>query len=163
MTNNIRFVFTDVGQLSNLQGSWSAEGTGVGLPQADVLLVNQPFVTMETESRDTDGEENIVYLWNEQTSFSWFWNKTFGLGFAIWDLDQEMIPLFICVGIFILSFILAHFWPSVTFSRLHSTNFGPCVRWDLSSGWLAVFCFIAWSLQWLNQVRQFLHTFTHTY
>ncbi|XDV20609.1 hypothetical protein PO909_025911, partial [Leuciscus waleckii] len=52
----------DVGQLSHLQESWSAEGTGVGLPQADVLLVNQPFVTMETESRDTDGEENIVYL-----------------------------------------------------------------------------------------------------
>lgn len=64
MTNNIRSVFTDVGQLSNLQESWSAEGTGVGLPQADVLLDNQPFVTMETESRDTDGEENIVYLWN---------------------------------------------------------------------------------------------------
>ncbi|XP_056097369.1 rho guanine nucleotide exchange factor 28 isoform X3 [Rhinichthys klamathensis goyatoka] len=52
----------DVGQLSHLQESWSAEGTGMGLPQADVLLVNQPFVTMETENRDTDGEENIVYL-----------------------------------------------------------------------------------------------------
>ncbi|KAK7164693.1 hypothetical protein R3I94_003164 [Phoxinus phoxinus] len=52
----------DVGQLGHLQESWSAEGTGVGLPQADVLLVNQPFVTMETENRDTDGEENIVYL-----------------------------------------------------------------------------------------------------
>lgn len=52
----------DVGQLSHLLESWSAEGTGVGLPQADVLLVNQPFVTMETENRDTDGEENIVYL-----------------------------------------------------------------------------------------------------
>uniref|UniRef100_A0A8C1EPD2 Rho guanine nucleotide exchange factor 28 n=1 Tax=Cyprinus carpio carpio TaxID=630221 RepID=A0A8C1EPD2_CYPCA len=36
--------------------------TGAGLHQADVLLVNQPFVTMETENRDTDGEENIVYL-----------------------------------------------------------------------------------------------------
>ncbi|XP_077087194.1 rho guanine nucleotide exchange factor 28 isoform X4 [Siphateles boraxobius] len=52
----------DVGQLSHLRESWSAEGTGMGLPQADVLLVNQPFVTMETENRDTDGEENIVYL-----------------------------------------------------------------------------------------------------
>ncbi|XP_039505926.1 rho guanine nucleotide exchange factor 28 isoform X2 [Pimephales promelas] len=52
----------DVGQLSHLQESWSVEGTGVGLPQADVLLVNQPFVTMETENRDTEGEENIVYL-----------------------------------------------------------------------------------------------------
>ncbi|KAK7173263.1 hypothetical protein R3I93_003163 [Phoxinus phoxinus] len=52
----------DVGQLGHLQESWSAEGTGVGLPQADVLLLNQPFVTMETENRDTDGEENIVYL-----------------------------------------------------------------------------------------------------
>uniref|UniRef100_A0A8C1U4L3 Rho guanine nucleotide exchange factor (GEF) 28a n=1 Tax=Cyprinus carpio TaxID=7962 RepID=A0A8C1U4L3_CYPCA len=36
--------------------------TGAGLHQSDVLLVNQPFVTMETENRDTDGEENIVYL-----------------------------------------------------------------------------------------------------
>jgi len=62
ITYNIRFVFTDVGQLSHLQESWSVEGTGVGLPQADVLLVNQPFVTMETENRDTEGEENIVYL-----------------------------------------------------------------------------------------------------
>ncbi|XP_067294714.1 rho guanine nucleotide exchange factor 28 isoform X2 [Pseudorasbora parva] len=52
----------DVGQLSHVQESWLAEGTGVGLPQADVLLVSQPFVTMETENRDTDGEENIVYL-----------------------------------------------------------------------------------------------------
>uniref|UniRef100_A0A9J7YGM7 Rho guanine nucleotide exchange factor 28 n=1 Tax=Cyprinus carpio carpio TaxID=630221 RepID=A0A9J7YGM7_CYPCA len=52
----------DVGQLSYVQDSWSAGVTGAGLHQADVLLVNQPFVTMETENRDTDGEENIVYL-----------------------------------------------------------------------------------------------------
>uniref|UniRef100_A0A673NQ10 Rho guanine nucleotide exchange factor 28-like n=1 Tax=Sinocyclocheilus rhinocerous TaxID=307959 RepID=A0A673NQ10_9TELE len=38
------------------------EITAAGLHEADVLLVNQPFVTMETENRDTDGEENIVYL-----------------------------------------------------------------------------------------------------
>uniref|UniRef100_A0A672QK59 Rho guanine nucleotide exchange factor 28-like n=1 Tax=Sinocyclocheilus grahami TaxID=75366 RepID=A0A672QK59_SINGR len=42
--------------------SWSAGVTEAGLHQANVLLVNQPFVTMETENRDTDGEENIVYL-----------------------------------------------------------------------------------------------------
>lgn len=60
MTSDL--VFTDVGQLSHVQESWSAGGTGVGLHQADVLLVDQPFVTMETENRDTDGEENIVYL-----------------------------------------------------------------------------------------------------
>lgn len=29
--------------------------------------------------------------------------------------------------------------------------------------WVAVFCFIAWSLQWQNQVRQFQHTFKHTH
>ncbi|XP_067264546.1 rho guanine nucleotide exchange factor 28 isoform X2 [Chanodichthys erythropterus] len=52
----------DVGHLSHVQESWTAGGTGVGLNQADVLLVDQPFVTMETENRDTDGEENIVYL-----------------------------------------------------------------------------------------------------
>ncbi|KAL1275041.1 hypothetical protein QQF64_027855, partial [Cirrhinus molitorella] len=52
----------DVGQLSQVQESWSARGTGAGLHPTDVLLVNQPFVTMETENRDTDGEENIVYL-----------------------------------------------------------------------------------------------------
>uniref|UniRef100_A0A9J8AH93 Rho guanine nucleotide exchange factor 28 n=1 Tax=Cyprinus carpio carpio TaxID=630221 RepID=A0A9J8AH93_CYPCA len=52
----------DVGQLGHVQESWSAGVTGAGLHQADVLLVNQPFVTMETENRDTDGEENIVYL-----------------------------------------------------------------------------------------------------
>ncbi|RXN28701.1 rho guanine nucleotide exchange factor 28-like isoform X1 [Labeo rohita] len=52
----------DVGQLSQVQESWSAGVTGAGLHQTDVLLVNQPFVTMETENRDTDGEENIVYL-----------------------------------------------------------------------------------------------------
>uniref|UniRef100_A0A8C2F1L9 Rho guanine nucleotide exchange factor (GEF) 28a n=1 Tax=Cyprinus carpio TaxID=7962 RepID=A0A8C2F1L9_CYPCA len=44
------------------ENSWSTGVTGAGLHQADVLLVNQPFVTMETENRDTDGEENIVYL-----------------------------------------------------------------------------------------------------
>uniref|UniRef100_A0A673GLV5 Rho guanine nucleotide exchange factor 28-like n=1 Tax=Sinocyclocheilus rhinocerous TaxID=307959 RepID=A0A673GLV5_9TELE len=55
-------VFTDVGQLDHVQESWSAGVTGAGLHQADVLLVNQPLVTMETENRDTDGEENIVYL-----------------------------------------------------------------------------------------------------
>uniref|UniRef100_A0A671LN33 Rho guanine nucleotide exchange factor 28-like n=1 Tax=Sinocyclocheilus anshuiensis TaxID=1608454 RepID=A0A671LN33_9TELE len=42
--------------------SWSAGVTEAGLHQASILLVNQPFVTMETENRDTDGEENIVYL-----------------------------------------------------------------------------------------------------
>ncbi|XP_016430499.1 rho guanine nucleotide exchange factor 28-like isoform X2 [Sinocyclocheilus rhinocerous] len=52
----------DVGQLSHVQESWSAGVTAAGLHEADVLLVNQPFVTMETENRDTDGEENIVYL-----------------------------------------------------------------------------------------------------
>ncbi|KAF4113200.1 hypothetical protein G5714_005745 [Onychostoma macrolepis] len=52
----------DVGQLGHVQESWSAGVTGAGLHQADILLVNQPFVTMETENRDTDGEENIVYL-----------------------------------------------------------------------------------------------------
>uniref|UniRef100_A0A8C1U5S2 Rho guanine nucleotide exchange factor (GEF) 28a n=1 Tax=Cyprinus carpio TaxID=7962 RepID=A0A8C1U5S2_CYPCA len=52
----------DVGQLGHVQESWSAGVTGAGLHQSDVLLVNQPFVTMETENRDTDGEENIVYL-----------------------------------------------------------------------------------------------------
>ncbi|XP_052412726.1 rho guanine nucleotide exchange factor 28 isoform X5 [Carassius gibelio] len=52
----------DVGQLGHVQDSWSAGVTGAGLHQADVPLVNQPFVTMETENRDTDGEENIVYL-----------------------------------------------------------------------------------------------------
>ncbi|XP_043095102.1 rho guanine nucleotide exchange factor 28 isoform X3 [Puntigrus tetrazona] len=52
----------DVGQLGHVQEPWSAGVTGAGLHQADVLLVNQPFVTMETENRDTDGEENIVYL-----------------------------------------------------------------------------------------------------
>ncbi|XP_016142342.1 rho guanine nucleotide exchange factor 28-like isoform X2 [Sinocyclocheilus grahami] len=52
----------DVGQLSHVQESWSAGVTEAGLHQANVLLVNQPFVTMETENRDTDGEENIVYL-----------------------------------------------------------------------------------------------------
>uniref|UniRef100_A0A672RHA8 Rho guanine nucleotide exchange factor 28 n=1 Tax=Sinocyclocheilus grahami TaxID=75366 RepID=A0A672RHA8_SINGR len=55
-------VFTDVGPLDHVQESWSAGVTGAGLHQADVLLVNQPLVTMETENRDTDGEENIVYL-----------------------------------------------------------------------------------------------------
>ncbi|XP_016143171.1 rho guanine nucleotide exchange factor 28-like isoform X3 [Sinocyclocheilus grahami] len=52
----------DVGPLDHVQESWSAGVTGAGLHQADVLLVNQPLVTMETENRDTDGEENIVYL-----------------------------------------------------------------------------------------------------
>ncbi|XP_059404077.1 rho guanine nucleotide exchange factor 28-like isoform X2 [Carassius carassius] len=52
----------DAGQLSHVQDSWSAGVTGAGLHQADVLLVNQPFVTIETENRETDGEENIVYL-----------------------------------------------------------------------------------------------------
>ncbi|XP_051544143.1 rho guanine nucleotide exchange factor 28 isoform X5 [Myxocyprinus asiaticus] len=51
----------DVGQL-HIRESWSAGVTGAGLYQADVLHVNQPFVTMETENRDADGEENIVYL-----------------------------------------------------------------------------------------------------
>ncbi|XP_051513176.1 rho guanine nucleotide exchange factor 28-like isoform X2 [Myxocyprinus asiaticus] len=51
----------DVGQL-HVRESWSAGVTGAGLYQADVLLVHQPFVTMETENRDADGEENIVYL-----------------------------------------------------------------------------------------------------
>ncbi|XP_051958149.1 rho guanine nucleotide exchange factor 28 isoform X3 [Xyrauchen texanus] len=51
----------DVGQLY-VRESWSEGVTGAELYQADVLLVHQPFVTMETENRDTDGEENIVYL-----------------------------------------------------------------------------------------------------
>jgi len=62
------------------------------------------------------------------------------LQFEIWD--QDMIPLFICVFFFILSFILAHFWPSVTFSRFRSTYFGLCVRWGLSSG-----CVLLYSLE----------------
>ncbi len=86
-------VFTDVDQLVHGEESWSAGVTGAWLHQADVLLVNQPFVTMETENRDTDGDENIVYLWNEQAIFGCCWNKTFGLGFAIWDLDQDLILL----------------------------------------------------------------------
>ncbi|XP_065122865.1 rho guanine nucleotide exchange factor 28 isoform X4 [Paramisgurnus dabryanus] len=52
----------DVGQLSHVPGSLCGGVPGAGLYQADVLLVNQPFVTMETENRDADGEENIVYL-----------------------------------------------------------------------------------------------------
>ncbi|XP_059406533.1 rho guanine nucleotide exchange factor 28-like isoform X5 [Carassius carassius] len=52
----------DVGQLGHVQESWSAGVTGAGLHQADDPLVNQPYITMETENRDTDGEENIVYL-----------------------------------------------------------------------------------------------------
>ncbi|XP_016358279.1 rho guanine nucleotide exchange factor 28 isoform X3 [Sinocyclocheilus anshuiensis] len=52
----------DVGPLDHVQESWSAGVTGAGLHQADVLLINHPLVTMETENRDTDGEENIVYL-----------------------------------------------------------------------------------------------------
>lgn len=75
--------FTDAGHLSHVQDSWSAGVTGAELHQADVLLVNQPFVNIETENRDTDAEENIVYLWN-----GWCWNETFGLGFSIWDLGR---------------------------------------------------------------------------
>ncbi|TRY59564.1 hypothetical protein DNTS_012251 [Danionella cerebrum] len=52
----------NVGQNSHLQDSWSAGVTGEGLHHVDVLFANQPFVTMETENRDTDGEETIVYL-----------------------------------------------------------------------------------------------------
>ncbi|XP_057209021.1 rho guanine nucleotide exchange factor 28 isoform X3 [Triplophysa rosa] len=52
----------DEGQLSHGPESWCAGVTGTGLYQDDVLLVNQPFDTMETENRDADGEENIVYL-----------------------------------------------------------------------------------------------------
>lgn len=51
-----------MGQLSHGPESWCAGVTGTALYQDDVLLVNQPFVTMETENRDADGEENIVYL-----------------------------------------------------------------------------------------------------
>ncbi|KAA0717169.1 Rho guanine nucleotide exchange factor 28 190 kDa guanine nucleotide exchange factor [Triplophysa tibetana] len=52
----------DLGQLSHGIESWCAGVSGTGLYQDDDLLVNQPFDTMETENRDADGEENIVYL-----------------------------------------------------------------------------------------------------
>ncbi|XP_051978943.1 rho guanine nucleotide exchange factor 28-like isoform X3 [Xyrauchen texanus] len=46
----------------HIRESWSEGITEAGLYQANVLHVNQPFVNMETENRDADGEENIVYL-----------------------------------------------------------------------------------------------------
>nr|XP_017211759.2 rho guanine nucleotide exchange factor 28 isoform X3 [Danio rerio] len=52
----------NVGQISHVEESWSAGVTGAGLHQTDVLLVSQPILSMETENRDTDGEETIVYL-----------------------------------------------------------------------------------------------------
>ncbi|XP_056603224.1 rho guanine nucleotide exchange factor 28 isoform X2 [Triplophysa dalaica] len=52
----------DLGQLSHGIESWCAGVSGTGLYQDDDLLVNQPFDTLETENKDADGEENIVYL-----------------------------------------------------------------------------------------------------
>uniref|UniRef100_A0A4W4G0I2 Rho guanine nucleotide exchange factor (GEF) 28a n=1 Tax=Electrophorus electricus TaxID=8005 RepID=A0A4W4G0I2_ELEEL len=42
--------------------TWSLGVTAVGFYQGDALSVPMALVSMETENRDTEGEENIVYL-----------------------------------------------------------------------------------------------------
>lgn len=42
--------------------TWTAGVAGVGLYQGNVLSLPPAYVSMETENRDAEAEENIVYL-----------------------------------------------------------------------------------------------------
>ncbi|XP_035382519.1 rho guanine nucleotide exchange factor 28 isoform X3 [Electrophorus electricus] len=52
----------EVAPPSHAQEAWSLGVTAVGFYQGDALSVPMALVSMETENRDTEGEENIVYL-----------------------------------------------------------------------------------------------------
>lgn len=69
---------------------------------------------------------NNLWLVLKQNIWTWICNLRFGPGSD---------PRSLFCAFLILSLILANFRPSVTFSRLHSTCFSPCVRWGLSE-WL---------------------------
>ncbi|XP_049330976.1 rho guanine nucleotide exchange factor 28 isoform X2 [Astyanax mexicanus] len=52
----------DVGPPGHAGEAWRAGVAAVGLYQGDALSVPPAYVSVETESRDAEGEENIVYL-----------------------------------------------------------------------------------------------------
>ncbi|KAK1806754.1 hypothetical protein P4O66_005252 [Electrophorus voltai] len=52
----------EVAPPSHAQEAWSLGVTAVGFYQGDALSVPMALVSMETENRDAEGEENIVYL-----------------------------------------------------------------------------------------------------
>ncbi|XP_036435838.1 rho guanine nucleotide exchange factor 28 isoform X2 [Colossoma macropomum] len=52
----------DTGPPSHAGVAWTAGVAGVGLYQGDALSVPPAYVSMETENRDAEAEENIVYL-----------------------------------------------------------------------------------------------------
>ncbi|KAL7834641.1 hypothetical protein SRHO_G00288880 [Serrasalmus rhombeus] len=52
----------DAGSPSHAGVAWTAGVAGVGLYQGDALSMPPAYVSMETENRDAEAEENIVYL-----------------------------------------------------------------------------------------------------